>query len=161
MKPVTEEQRQALIADCESSIERIEISIRNGGSDNPNHLISELSRQEIALASLMAERLTTLYQSTSGKQSVVGCEPLPLGRTAVYAYPPVPVIKLPNVAGGNSFGGLSLTRLSGAMPSAADLIRSEIADFCAGLSAPGEPATPEEIQRQLIDRIMPILGEEQ
>ncbi len=40
-----------------------------------------------------------------------------------------------------------------------ELVASEIADFCAGLSSPGEPETPEEIQCQLMGRILPIIGE--
>ncbi|HEN3600165.1 TPA: hypothetical protein U5E25_001605 [Yersinia enterocolitica] len=37
------------------------------------------------------------------------------------------------------------------------LVESEIGDFCAGLNQPGEPASPEEIQRQLLQRIIPLL----
>lgn len=38
-----------------------------------------------------------------------------------------------------------------------ELVESEIGDFCAGLSQPGEPASPEEMQRQLLQRIIPLL----
>lgn len=41
------------------------------------------------------------------------------------------------------------------------LVASEIADFCAGLAAPGEPETPQEIQAQLLERILPLLDAEQ
>lgn len=37
------------------------------------------------------------------------------------------------------------------------LISSEIGDFFAGLGQPGEPASPEEMQQQLIARVMPLL----
>ena len=38
-----------------------------------------------------------------------------------------------------------------------ELVKSEISDFCAGLESPGCPETPEEIQRQLMDRILPLI----
>lgn len=37
------------------------------------------------------------------------------------------------------------------------LVESEIGDFCAGLNQSGEPVSPEEIQRQLLQRIIPLL----
>lgn len=33
------------------------------------------------------------------------------------------------------------------------LLQSEIADFCAGIGAPGEPATPADMQRDLLKRL--------
>lgn len=45
------------------------------------------------------------------------------------------------------------------MTDISELVASEIADFCAGLNSPGEPETPEEIQRQLTRRILPIIGD--
>lgn len=38
-----------------------------------------------------------------------------------------------------------------------ELVTSEIRDFFAGLGNPGEPDTPEEMQRQLLARILPVL----
>lgn len=38
------------------------------------------------------------------------------------------------------------------------LIESEIGDFFAGFGHPGEPETPEEMQSQLLVRVMPLLA---
>lgn len=38
------------------------------------------------------------------------------------------------------------------------LIESEIGDFFAGFGGPGEPETPEEMQSQLLARVMPLLA---
>lgn len=38
----------------------------------------------------------------------------------------------------------------------AALIQSEISDFCEGLYSSGEPITPEQIQTELMRRIMPL-----
>ena len=56
MKPITEEQRQALIEDCKDQIEILRNLVFNGkyAEDNSN-LESQLLVQEIALASLTAE----------------------------------------------------------------------------------------------------------
>lgn len=43
------------------------------------------------------------------------------------------------------------------MTDISELVKSEISDFCAGLESPGCPETPEEIQRQLTDRILPLI----
>lgn len=43
------------------------------------------------------------------------------------------------------------------MTDISELVKSEISDFCAGLQSPGRPETPEEIQRQLTDRILPLI----
>ncbi len=40
----------------------------------------------------------------------------------------------------------------------AKLIESEIGDFFAGFGHPGEPETPEEMQSQLLARVMPLLA---
>jgi len=40
----------------------------------------------------------------------------------------------------------------------AKLIESEIGDFFAGFGHPGEPETPEEMQSQLLERVMPLLA---
>ena len=40
----------------------------------------------------------------------------------------------------------------------AKLIESEIGDFFAGFGHPGEPETPEEMQSQLLARVMPLLS---
>jgi len=39
-----------------------------------------------------------------------------------------------------------------------ELIESEICDFFAGFGSPGEPETPEEMQSQLLSRVMPLLA---
>ncbi|HDG4082630.1 TPA: hypothetical protein PCU81_002436 [Staphylococcus aureus] len=39
------------------------------------------------------------------------------------------------------------------------LVTNEIIDFCAGIGHPGEPTNPTEMQRQLLDRILPLLNE--
>lgn len=39
-------------------------------------------------------------------------------------------------------------------------IRDEISDFCAGLESPGCPETAEEIQSQLMNRILPLIKDE-
>lgn len=40
------------------------------------------------------------------------------------------------------------------------LVESEIADFCAGLGSPGEPESPEEMQRQLMERVAAVFDAE-
>lgn len=45
-------------------------------------------------------------------------------------------------------------------PTTKELVQSEIADFCAGLGSPGEPVTPEHIQKELMSRIIPLLSRE-
>ena len=39
------------------------------------------------------------------------------------------------------------------LPTLKELIQPEIADFCATLGSPGEPETPEAMQRELMMRI--------
>lgn len=39
-----------------------------------------------------------------------------------------------------------------------ELIESEISDFFAGFGCPGGPETPEEIQHQLLTRVIPLLA---
>lgn len=94
------EQKAALIADCKTSIARIEKTLTHWQKSTYTlpYLESELARQKIALASLTAPKLTSVYQGIRGKQSVIGSEPLPLGATDVYATPPVMrSVKLPKV----------------------------------------------------------------
>lgn len=103
MKPITEEKRQALIADCEADIEDLERDIQRcdaiGTSDYLYHLQSKLQRQQIALASLETEpvayisdaKLKTLSQgihSVSVKPDAVMVRP-----NALYTAPPVPVMQ--------------------------------------------------------------------
>lgn len=44
-------------------------------------------------------------------------------------------------------------------PKLADLLLSEISDFCAGFGQIGEPSTPEGLQSSLMDRVLPIIRE--
>ncbi|WP_025903445.1 hypothetical protein [Tatumella sp. UCD-D_suzukii] len=46
------------------------------------------------------------------------------------------------------------------MADISELVKSEISDFCAGLESPGRPETPEEIQRELMGRILPLIKDE-
>lgn len=53
--PVLSEHEKAYeIEMCESEIERLEITLKSGGSDTPHHVKSALVRQKIALATLTA-----------------------------------------------------------------------------------------------------------
>lgn len=44
-------------------------------------------------------------------------------------------------------------------PKLAELLLSEMSDFCAGFGQIGEPSTPEELQSSLMDRVLPIIRE--
>lgn len=51
-------------------------------------------------------------------------------------------------------------QVDGEYVSMAVQIRDEISDFCAGLESPGCPETAEEIQSQLMNRILPLIKDE-
>lgn len=104
MKPITEEQRQALIAECNEQIEILKNLIFNGSYDEDNsNLESQLLVQEIALASLTAEPVAWVIHARGGDQLsqdgsyVANAEGMfGLKATSLYTAPPVPVIELPN-----------------------------------------------------------------
>jgi hypothetical protein len=90
---MTNEERQALINWLTGQRDACD-EIHGDGCNDERCLTSK-----IALASLEAKKLTTVYHGTRGKQSVIGSEVLPLGATEVYTAPPVAVmhpVELPN-----------------------------------------------------------------
>lgn len=108
MKPITEEQRQALIADCNEQIEIIKNLIRSGLYTEGNYnLESQLLRQEIALASLTAEAVGVVNRGSASDNNEfldakVDCVHPQAGWEnfqngfKLYTSPPVTVIKFPD-----------------------------------------------------------------
>jgi len=122
MKPITEQRRQELIADCVREIERLEKTIRNIKAMNTDFDLSrderKLSVHKIALASLTAKVFMHGISDPDGKAFFSECcvdddgggvsdEVCALndGETDVdggyqvvklYTAPPVPVIKFPD-----------------------------------------------------------------
>ena len=107
MKPITEQRRQELIADCQKEIGTLMLWLECGPLRDRSKTESELLRQQIALASLTAVRagwgLRSLQEDCYGswltteprEQAYLDCQPHKYENVGLYTAPPVPVIKLP------------------------------------------------------------------
>ena len=110
MKPITEQRRQKLIADCQKEIGNLMLWLECGPLRDRSKTESELLRQQIALASLTAVPVSEVISLSApvldgmiapmngyrGISNLAAIKRLPEG-TNFYTAPPVPVIKLPEI----------------------------------------------------------------
>ena len=101
MKPITEQRRQELIADCEKEIEHAEKLLLSVGLAIGWRKVHEnnLLKHQIVLASLNAKSKVTLFsdERDCDQYSFEVNERIPDGAHELYTAPPVPVIKFPEI----------------------------------------------------------------
>ena len=98
MPVLSEQERESEIERCIADIWQLETTLKNGTSDNPHHIKSALVRQKIALAALTAKPVAFTAQSNLADFGGSVGYMWPPGNektsdVALYAKPPVPVIK--------------------------------------------------------------------
>ena len=100
MKPITEQRRQELIADCEKEIEHAEKLLLSAGLAIGWQKVHEnnLLKHQIVLASLNAKSKVTLFSDERDydQYSFEVNERIPDGVHELYTTPPVPVVDLPD-----------------------------------------------------------------